>query len=72
MCTCRCQPLGTPLDVHGVVEIARRFAVNRHDGQIAEIAAARAIGLADRPGHSARLLEHLRRETCAAGDACGS
>ena len=43
------------LDVHGIVEIARRLPVNRDDWQIAEIAPAGALRVAHRMRHGGRL-----------------
>ena len=50
------------LHVHGVVEIARRFAVDRDDRQIAEIAPARALGVAHRMRRGGSLRQHFRRK----------
>ena len=40
--------VGAALDVDGVVEIARGFAVDGDDGQMAKIFAALRVGIADR------------------------
>ena len=49
-------------DVDGVIEIARGFAVDGHNGQIAEIAAAAQLRFRHLLLHSARLRQHLRIE----------
>ena len=50
------------LHVHGVVEIARRLAVNRDDRQIAEIAPPRALRVAHRMRRGSRLRQNFRRK----------
>ena len=53
-------------DVNGVVEIARRFAVNGDDGQVAEIAAARADPLPPPAADAARA-----SASTSSGNSCG-
>ena len=48
------------LHVHGVVEIARRFAVDRDDRQIAEIAPPGALGIAHRMRRGGGFRQHFR------------
>ena len=48
---------------HGIVEIARRLAVDRNDGQSAKIAPAFQIRRRDDGGHRLRLFHHLGRKT---------
>ncbi len=65
MCTCRCQPPGLRSTVHGVVEVARRFAVNRDDRQLPKVApAARAASPAACATFSASA-------STSAGNSCG-
>ena len=47
------------LDINGVIEIARGFAVDGNDRQAAKIFAACALGIADRRGALLRLLHHV-------------
>src|SRR5215472_7550484 len=49
-------------DVNGVIEIARGFAIDGHNRQMAKIFTSRAFGLADGPGAKLRFLEDLARE----------
>ncbi len=58
-------------DVDGVVEIARGFAVDGDDGQIAEIAAPAQVRFRHLLLRGARLRRALRHRKRAAGDACG-
>ncbi len=59
-------------DVHGVVEIARCFAVNGDDGQIAEIAPPGEFRLGHLLRRVARFGAELHPGKCAADDASGS
>src|SRR5688572_7815724 len=47
---------------YGVVEIARGFAVNGHDGQVAKVAAECDLRLRDGGGDALRVLDHVERE----------
>src|ERR1019366_2429999 len=49
-------------DPDGVVEIARRLAIDGDDRHVAEVAAANDLGLGDPSGHRLRLLDHLGRK----------
>src|ERR1035437_8957316 len=49
-------------DPDGVVEIARRLAIDGDDGHVAEVAAPLDVGLGDPSGHRLRLLDDLGRE----------
>ncbi len=51
-----------PLNVHRVVEIARRLAVDRHNGQLAEIYPARSVGFRQWKRRPRRILQNLLRE----------
>src|SRR5947209_16585837 len=54
--------IGTALDVNGVVEIARGFAVNGDDGNAAEIFAAGTLVLSERLGAVLGFVEDLARK----------
>ncbi len=55
---------GPRRDVHGVVEIARRFAVNGDDRQVAEIAPPSNILFAHLLGNGLRLRQDFGANTC--------
>ncbi len=55
-------PVGQPVHPHGIVEIARRLAVDGHDIHIAEIAAALQLFRRDHAGNGLRLLQHFGRK----------
>ena len=54
---------GEPLDVHGIVKVLSRLAVNRHHRPAAEVAAALKLYFQDVLWRSVRLRQHLRRKT---------
>ena len=64
MCTCSAKlPFGKPVHPDGVVEVARRFAVDGDDVHAAEVAPALAVPRAAiTSGMACGLLHHLRRE----------
>ncbi len=73
MCTCSAQwPLGEALHPHGVVEIARGFAVDGDDIELAKIAAAGELVGRNRRRESRAPAPARRRETDAGCDARGS
>ena len=58
------------LDVNGIVEIARGFAVDGDDGKFAKIFAASAIGLGDGKSEALGFFQTLRWKRSGADDAC--
>ena len=56
-------PVGQAVYQHGVIEIARGFAIDSDDGQVTKIAAARQVRLRDGLRNAPRFLDHLRWKT---------
>ena len=52
--------VGEALDVHGVIEVARGFAIDGDNRQVTEIFAARAVGFAEGRGPMFRFLHDFR------------